>query len=66
MNRVFHSGAVSDTMIEASGGMDMQIRLAENIRALRRQHRFTQEQLAESLGMTPGAVYKWEAGVSHS
>ena len=43
MNRVFHSGAVSDT-IEASGGMDMQIRLAENIRALRRQHRFTQEQ----------------------
>ena len=65
MNRVFHSGAVSDT-IEASGGMDMQIRLAENIRALRRQHRFTQEQLAESLGVTPGAVYKWEAGVSHS
>lgn len=42
----------------------MQIRLAENIRALRRQHRFTQEQLAESLGVTPGAVYKWEAGVS--
>ena len=65
MNRVFHSSAVSDT-IEASGGMDMQIRLAENIRALRRQHRFTQEQLAESLGVTPGAVYKWEAGVSHS
>ena len=29
----------------------MQIRLAENIRALRRQHRFTQEQLAESLGL---------------
>lgn len=42
----------------------MQIRLAENIRALRRQHRFTQEQLAESLGVTPGAVYKWETGVS--
>ena len=42
----------------------MQIRLAENIRALRRQHRFTQEQLAESLGVTPGAVYKWEAGLS--
>ena len=44
----------------------MQIRLAENIRALRRQHRFTQEQLAEGLGVTPGAVYKWEAGVSLS
>ena len=63
MIHVFHSRAISDT-IEASGGMDMQIRLAENIRALRRQHRFTQEQLAESLGVTPGAVYKWEAGVS--
>ena len=63
MIRVFHSRAISDT-IEVSGGMDMQIRLAENIRALRRQHRFTQEQLAESLGVTPGAVYKWEAGLS--
>ena len=63
MIRVFHSRAISDT-IEASGGMDVQIRLAENIRALRRQHRFTQEQLAESLGVTPGAVYKWEAGLS--
>ena len=44
----------------------MQIRLSENIRALRRRHGLTQEQLAESLGVTPGAVYKWEAGVSHS
>ena len=44
----------------------MQIRLAENIRALRRQHRFTQEQLAVFLagaylalsgkGLTAGAV----------
>ena len=42
----------------------MQIRLSENIRALRRRHGLTQEQLAEALGMTPGAVYKWEAGVS--
>ena len=32
----------------------------------RRLRGFTQEQLAEALGMTPGAVYKWEAGVSHS
>lgn len=63
MTCVFHFCVASDT-IEPSGGMDMQIRLAENVRALRRQHRFTQEQLAESLGVTPGAVYKWEAGVS--
>ena len=42
----------------------MQIRLSENIRALRRRHGLTQEQLAEALGMTPGAVYKWEAGLS--
>ena len=47
MIRVFHSRAISDT-IETSGGMDVQIRLAENIRALRRQHRFTQEQLADT------------------
>ena len=44
----------------------MQIRLSENIRALRRRHGLTQEQLAEALGMTPGAVYKWEYGVSQS
>lgn len=42
----------------------MQIRLSENIRALRRRRGLTQEQLAEALGMTPGAVYKWEAGLS--
>ena len=63
MNCVFHSGAVSDT-IEASGGMDMQIRLAENIRALRRQHRFTQEQLAEKLAVSGRTVSRWETGVS--
>lgn len=63
MIHVFHFAAPSDTILSA-GGMDMQIRLAENIRALRRQHRFTQEQLAEGLGVTPGAVYKWEAGLS--
>ena len=44
----------------------MQIRLAENIRALRRQHRFTQEQLAEILEVSRQAVSKWENGVSHS
>ena len=36
----------------------MEIRLAENIRALRKQKQLTQEQLAEVLGVTVGAVYK--------
>ena len=39
----------------------MQIRLAENIRALRRQHRFTQEQLAERIDRSPAFVGHVEA-----
>ena len=42
--------------------MDMQ--LAANIRGFRKARKLTQEQLAEVLGVTPGAVYKWEAGLS--
>ncbi|MDD5982074.1 MAG: helix-turn-helix transcriptional regulator [Clostridium sp.] len=42
----------------------MEIRLAENIRALRKQKQLTQEQLAEVLGVTVGAVHKWEAKLS--
>lgn len=39
-------------------------RLAENIRAYRKARLLTQEQLAEVLGVSAGAVYKWEARLS--
>ena len=42
----------------------MEITLAENVRKLRKERRLTQEQLAEVLGVTTGAVYKWESGMS--
>ena len=42
----------------------METMLAENIRRFRRERRLTQEQLSEVLGVTAGAVYKWEAGLS--
>lgn len=42
----------------------MDIRLAENIRRNRKDRKMTQEQLAEVLGVTAGAVYKWESGLS--
>ena len=42
----------------------MTLKLAENIRAFRKQRSLTQEQLAEVLGVTVGAVYKWESGQS--
>lgn len=42
----------------------MTIQLAQNIRTFRKQRTLTQEQLAEVLGVTVGAVYKWEAGLS--
>ena len=38
--------------------------LAENIRRFRRERSLTQEQLSEVLGVTAGAVYKWEAKLS--
>ena len=39
----------------------METSIAENIRACRKQHGLTQEQLAEALGVSVGAVYKWES-----
>lgn len=42
----------------------MNLKLAENIRTLRKKNKLTQEQLAEALHVTAGAVYKWEAKLS--
>ena len=42
----------------------MEMKLAESIRAFRRERGLTQEQLAEVLGVTTGAVHKWEAKLS--
>ena len=42
----------------------METRLAENIRSFRKERSLTREQLSEVLGVTPGAVYKWEAKLS--
>ena len=42
----------------------MEMMLAENIRMYRKKRRLTQEQLAADLGVTSGAVYKWEANLS--
>ena len=40
--------------------------IGNTIRRLRKQRGITQEQLAESIGVTFQAVSKWENGVSHS
>lgn len=39
----------------------MKSKFAENIKAFRKERRMTQEQLAEIMGVTVGAVYKWES-----
>lgn len=40
----------------------MELKLGESIRRLRKESGFTQEQLSEALGVTTGAVHKWETG----
>lgn len=40
--------------------------LAERLQALRKKAGYSQEQVAEALGVSRQAVSKWESGVSHS
>lgn len=42
----------------------MESKFYEHVRALRKQRGMTQEQLAEAMGVTVGAVYKWEQDMS--
>ncbi len=42
----------------------MTSKLYENIKALRKKQHITQEQLAEAVGVSVGAVYKWEQNLS--
>ncbi len=66
MTGIFRFSVFSDKIKkkQAGRGYEMTIRLAERIRTLRKARNLTQEQLAEVLGVTVGAVYKWEAGLS--
>lgn len=45
-------------------GTFVKIHISENIRAMRKACKLTQEQLAEALGVTVGAVSKWESAMS--
>ncbi len=42
----------------------MKTNFSENIKALRREQHVTQEQLAEAMGVSAGAIYKWEQSIS--
>ena len=42
----------------------MKSTFAQNIKKLRKEEHVTQEQLAEAMGVTPGAIYKWEQNLS--
>ena len=42
----------------------MRVKLAENIKKFRKERKMTQEQLAEAMGVSVSAVYKWESSQS--
>ncbi len=39
----------------------MEVKLSENIKKFRKERKLTQEQLAEAMGVSVSAVYKWES-----
>ena len=59
------TGLLYNVSIHMEEAGEMETRIAENIRAYRKQRGLTQEQLAEVLGVSVGAVYKWEIGRAH-
>lgn len=42
----------------------MRVKLSENIKRFRKERKMTQEQLAETMGVSVSAVYKWESNQS--
>lgn len=42
----------------------MRLKLSENIKKFRKERKMTQEQLAEAMGVSASAVYKWESNQS--
>ena len=42
----------------------MKVKLSENIKQFRKKRKMTQEQLAEAMGVSVSAVYKWESNQS--
>ena len=44
----------------------MNMSIAERLQELRKQSGYSQEQVAEMLGISRQAISKWEGGVSHS
>lgn len=55
--------AVVTSIIEKGGMKSM---IGKNIKRLRTIHQYTQEMLAEELGVSRQVIAKWERGVSQS
>ena len=67
--RVYEAAVVPDGKIRYAVGrgehMDYS-KIGALIRRLRQERKMTQRELAQTLGLSPKTVSKWERGVSHS